>query len=479
MGNDPELADPDGGDYRALRATGYGCRVFGDGPAARPAAAATATRPPVARPGRLDVGGVIDQDTVWDAADIVMRSDVTVTGGATLTIAAGATVTVDGFHRLLVEDGDLQAVGTGPDRIRFTSAEPAAWRPDLERAGAWNGLAFANVPAANDSSRLHWCVIEYAKALPGDAWIVPDSTQARPAGVLVGGVGGAVRVAGASPLSISHCVLRHNVAERGGAIGVHHGARPLLVNNLLHENHAALRGGAAYLSCADAVWIHDTVAANDVAAPHGSVETGAIDHVFARPWYTGCVVWGNTSSWYTDLQMREPKACNVVYSAVQDWLGGEGCLTDDPLLDDLLVPAEESPVVDAASAAAAGPWLPALDLAAGARVVGDGPDMGAFEARSPTGQDAVGDVAAAAPSLGCWPNPFNPRTAVTVTMPVAGRARVDVCDLRGRRVDTLLDGELTAGPHRVAWAPRLPSGAYLLVLRTADGRTALPVALVR
>ncbi len=459
---------------------GYGCRVFGDGPAVapRPPATSPPAPPAVARAGRLDVGGVIDQDTVWDASDIVMRDDVTVTGGASLTIAAGATVTVDGFHRLLVENGDLQAVGTGTDRIRFTSAEPAAWRPDLERAGAWNGLAFANVPAANDSSRLHWCVIEYAKALPGDAWIVPDSTQARPAGVLVGGAGGAVRIAGASPLSVSHCVLRHNVAERGGAIGVHHGARPLLVNNLLYENHAALRGGAAYLSYADALWIHDTVGGNDVGAPYPSIETGAIDHVFARPWYVGCVVWGNTSSWYTDLQIREPKACNVVYSDVAGWLGGEGCVTADPLLDDLLMPTAGSPVIDAAAAAAAGPWLPALDLATNERVLGDGLDMGAFELRNPTGEDAVGDVAATAPSLGCRPNPFNPRTVVTVTLPAAGRARLDVCDVRGRRVDTLLDGDLTAGEHRVAWAPRLPSGVYLLVLRTAAGRACVPAALV-
>ena len=36
-------------------------------------------------------------------------------------------------------------------------------------------------------------------------------------------------------------------------------------------------------------------------------------------------------------------------------------------------------------------------------------------------------------------------------LPRAGRTRLEVFDLRGRLVATLVDGELAAGPHQVTW----------------------------
>ncbi len=49
------------------------------------------------------------------------------------------------------------------------------------------------------------------------------------------------------------------------------------------------------------------------------------------------------------------------------------------------------------------------------------------------------------------PNPFNPRTEVAFTAPVAGRAVVTLHDTRGRLVATLLDGIVAAGPQSAAW----------------------------
>ncbi len=50
-----------------------------------------------------------------------------------------------------------------------------------------------------------------------------------------------------------------------------------------------------------------------------------------------------------------------------------------------------------------------------------------------------------------YPNPFNPRTVVPFTLTRAGRVRVDVFDVAGRRVTTLLHGSLGAGEHRIGW----------------------------
>lgn len=61
-----------------------------------------------------------------------------------------------------------------------------------------------------------------------------------------------------------------------------------------------------------------------------------------------------------------------------------------------------------------------------------------------------------------YPNPFNPSTAISFTMPAPGRARVVVCDVLGREVAVLLDGELDAGTHTLSWEARsFASGVYL------------------
>jgi hypothetical protein len=69
-----------------------------------------------------------------------------------------------------------------------------------------------------------------------------------------------------------------------------------------------------------------------------------------------------------------------------------------------------------------------------------------------------------------YPNPFNPVTTITFAMPESGEARLEVFDLLGRRVRSLVDGPMEAGRHEVAFdARRLPSGTYLYSLSTRAG----------
>jgi len=458
IGEDPGLADPAGGDFRALNAPGYGCRVWpaalaGEasasvaGAVAAPAGAeprpASASAPPLlARPGtRQDAGGVVDTDTVWDAALVRVLDDVVVTGGATLTVAAGARVEFAGFFGLTVADGSLQAVGTPDARIVWTTDDPDAWTWDWERRGAWRGIALDRVPAARDSTRLRWCVLEHAKAVPDEqaasaapdlpaAPTAPAAVRGEAGPVLLGGMGGAVRVAGAGPLVIAHCVLRHNLAERGGAVAATYGAAPLLVGNLLHGNVARLRGAGLWASYSDPVLVHNTVTANVTEAPSSFIHTGAIDHTHAHPRHTGGVYWGNPTSYYDPVQIREGKAALTRYCLVADWVGGEGCLTGDAELEPAGAhpgaPRPGSPVIDAGSAAAAAPWLPAHDLAGRARVAGDEVDMGAYEwlattavsdGDAPGAGPGVPPAASLAVSLRAAPNPFNPRTRVDSSAP--------------------------------------------------------------
>ncbi|HLP18332.1 MAG TPA: glycoside hydrolase family 9 protein [Bacteroidota bacterium] len=70
------------------------------------------------------------------------------------------------------------------------------------------------------------------------------------------------------------------------------------------------------------------------------------------------------------------------------------------------------------------------------------------------------------------PNPFNPSTVITVTIPERSRVVVDIFDTTGRRVAGLLNGELSAGTHDVAFdATGLPSGVYLYRMTARTGAT--------
>lgn len=77
-------------------------------------------------------------------------------------------------------------------------------------------------------------------------------------------------------------------------------------------------------------------------------------------------------------------------------------------------------------------------------------------------------VLAAAGIRRSQPNPFNARTTIEYLLPKAGKVRLSVFDISGRRVAVLDDGVKTAGHHRVDWEAReFVSGLYLCRLETA------------
>lgn len=68
-----------------------------------------------------------------------------------------------------------------------------------------------------------------------------------------------------------------------------------------------------------------------------------------------------------------------------------------------------------------------------------------------------------------YPNPFNPSTNINFTIPVAGNVQLNVYNVLGQRVSTLLNGPMSAGSHTVNFsASRLSSGVYLYQLRAGD-----------
>jgi len=73
-----------------------------------------------------------------------------------------------------------------------------------------------------------------------------------------------------------------------------------------------------------------------------------------------------------------------------------------------------------------------------------------------------------------YPNPFNPRTTIPVTLKSAGMVDLGIFDILGRRVRTLVSGNETAGDHEFIWdgsdngGNPLPSGVYFYRLSQKD-----------
>ena len=72
------------------------------------------------------------------------------------------------------------------------------------------------------------------------------------------------------------------------------------------------------------------------------------------------------------------------------------------------------------------------------------------------------------------PNPFNPITTISFSLDRNGPASIEIFDVAGRRVKTLLNQDLPAGNHHVMWNGRddtgriVASGVYVYRLKTGD-----------
>lgn len=79
-----------------------------------------------------------------------------------------------------------------------------------------------------------------------------------------------------------------------------------------------------------------------------------------------------------------------------------------------------------------------------------------------------------------YPNPFNPTTEIGYQVSEFGRIQITVHNLLGQRVAIVYDGFQTPGQHSVTFdASHLPSGVYMVVLETKNGRDIRKVSLLK
>jgi hypothetical protein len=73
-----------------------------------------------------------------------------------------------------------------------------------------------------------------------------------------------------------------------------------------------------------------------------------------------------------------------------------------------------------------------------------------------------------------YPNPFNPSTEILFDLPTASHVRLNIFNILGQRVCTLVDETVTAGYHKVTWdgtndaGSGVPSGIYFYKIDAGD-----------
>jgi hypothetical protein len=132
-----------------------------------------------------------------------------------------------------------------------------------------------------------------------------------------------------------------------------------------------------------------------------------------------------------------------------------------------LHPAPGSPMIDAG-----------VDV--GLPYAGSAPDLGAFETNLLTGvaDDRVSAVGFSLEQN--FPNPFNPTTTIRYQLSATSFVTMEVLDILGREVATLVTGEQSAGVHRVEFnGARLASGIYLARLRVGTSTQTVKLVFMK
>ncbi len=79
-----------------------------------------------------------------------------------------------------------------------------------------------------------------------------------------------------------------------------------------------------------------------------------------------------------------------------------------------------------------------------------------------------------------YPNPFNPVTAISFSLPQPSQVTLEVFNITGQKVATLVDGPRGAGEHTISWDAReMSSGVYFYKLTTPESSASRKMVLLK
>ncbi len=258
---------------------------------------------------RIDVGAIEDQTGNHIIPDgTVLEQNYNIQNalylypGRTLTVNAGVTIAFapDAWVYIM---GNLLANGTSDNMITFTESVPGS---------RWKGIKFAADTSQPDPhSVLDYCIIENGHTGGETNW------------------GGNIHVWYYDDLVLRNCIIRHGLAEVGGALYTR-GSNVKMINTLMDNNVCTVRGSGFYSNSSTVEIINCTIADNYKTGSQAEPSTLAalyFNNVDIQPKIRNSIIWGNGSS---PLYLDGGSFTDLKYSNIEGGYAGDGNIDVDP-----------------------------------------------------------------------------------------------------------------------------------------------------
>ncbi len=251
-------------------------------------------------------------------------------------------------------------------------------------------------------------------------------------------------------------------AATGGGGMFLYDANPTLTDVIISGNMADPHGGAMYLDNSNPTLNHVTISGN--FAPSGFYGIFLSDSSGFT--MTNSILWpdGLGSSVYNSYNFSTINYSNITHAVGGEIMEGEGNINLDPLFCDAdngdFTLAENSPCI--------GTGQDGANI--GALGVGDCGELSAQDDPLPS-KYSISSI---------YPNPFNPTTTISFSIPQFGLTTIRAYDITGRQLETLTNEVLSVGSYSINWnASDCPSGVYLIRMESEDFTQTQKVVLVK
>jgi len=280
-----------------------------------------------------------------------------------------------------------------------------------------------------------------------------------------------------SPTLTNVKVIGNLASEHGGGIECVVNSNPKLINVIISENRANTNGGGIHcLNQIMPVLVNVTMSRN-VAYGNG----GGIYCTNSSPILINSVLWENKPHeiYFAEYSLND--SANSIMISHSNIRGGEeeiitndkgivywliGNINKKPLFVDAengnFQLQENSPCIDAGTTFFVWEGDTLVDLP-DATYESDAPDMGAFESPYSLVVDENVIIPIQYALYLPFPNPFNPITTIEFSIPRSGVVTLNIYDVLGRKVETILNEYKDIGHYNMQWnASNVPSGIYFI-----------------